>query len=1022
MDNSFPRAVSGSGFDISERIHKPLLSASSNFDRVSSYFGPKSLALVIDELSEIWKLGGKIRLILSPSDTSEIHEALENVVDDEVRIILSVEESIKKAIQKIKGSRPEIIEALEEMMISDLLQVAIVVPRTKDGIFHSKFSIYHISEHSEIGKKIESGVSRYVSVHGSFNETLSGYSHNIEDASTHRSWVPSEFEVAQVFKLRFDELWNDFAPDVISVPVTSVIRDELDLDKRTESNNYLRNMTIGSYLQRISMIPSSSGYDEAIWLMPHQISVVNSSLSYFPVRSMLCDEVGLGKTIQAGCIISRLFLENISNRAIVIAPAATLTQWAVEISQKFGIPTSVYRNQLRERYLNGELLEESRLNISSTPRNLLDNSPVTIISSQWFRLRNDEYVKELASNYELMILDEAHHARLDNWKKKSGTKLRKKIKILSELVPNVLLLTATPYQTGREDYLSLLDILQTVTEEDEEDLRIGHGVVSGKLHWNKNQQSALIRSLARRLELVKPNISSTLYDSIKSSAKPLGLKTLSRLIQDHEIDEKLLYSTLPTNISTFRNTRTMLRDLGMGFPEVIFKSIAVESGEYSEVLKKSENFIMKYLGGRNYASGLTRSLYYQRAISSISALHSTLNNRSLDVLNLEIEKAEYELDFSKIPPASAIEIERIELLVEEIEKVMAASPDPKILELNKLIDSLYKEGEKVLIFSRYTDTTRTIENELWKSFPNLSIGRYDGDFIRIREKNELAPIDVTKENLIKRLSLNEIDVIVCSDAASEGLNLQSASAVINVDVPWNPARVLQRIGRVDRLGQTSEIVKIFNLVYFGTIEERMYRVLDDRQTEAIRYLGEMPELLATEESRHLYQVFGVPITQRVDLVQSQTRGDVMLDRLSQATDHHESHINSWLNLLIEEHQNLDLNSNPASHQFVMRNPVVLNSLMDLNPGIDGILGYAICEEKIRHALVVKNEDRFIPISPSIILQSAYSSIEWMTLYDAVKQYTNDFDYVQRQDRSAGLMSSKFKNNQTSKIQYQFVEL
>jgi superfamily II DNA or RNA helicase len=1020
MTDPIPRALSGSGQNIFDKIHEPLLGSSTNFDRVSSFFGPKGLAKAISEIADIWKSGGKIRMMLSPADTSEIHQALENITDDDdERKISTVRDSIEIAVRKIKGTHPEVVAALEEMLINDLLQVAVVIPREGNGLFHSKFSIYHIGGDSEIGGHVDSGISKYVAVHGSFNESEAGYSKNIEDASTHRSWDSSEYEVAQVFKLRFDELWNDFAPDAISVPITDVVKDALDIPEGGATTHEVRNLTIGAYLHRISTIPSSLGFDDSIWLMPHQISVVNSAMMYSPVRSMLCDEVGLGKTIQAGAIMSRLISEKTCERALIIAPAATLTQWAFEISSKFGYPVSLYRNQCRERYLNGLLVDETRVNTGNDPNQLIDGSQVTIISSQWFRLRSRNYIEILVSNYQMMILDEAHHARLKNWKKREGTILHEKIKIVSELIPNVLLLTATPFQTGKADYLSLLDILQMVTEEDEEDLRIGAGVVSGELPWNPNQESMLIRSLARRLELVKPHVSSNLYETIRDAPKPLGLSKISKIINENIVDENLLFSTLPTTLSTFRNTRSMLREIGMGFPDVIFEAVPVESKEYEEVLKKSENFIMKYLGGRDFASGLTRSLYYQRAISSIAALHSTLSNRRDNILFDEIEKADHDLDFERMPPAADIEIERIELLLNEIEQVMDIVPDPKLRQLTKLIDKLYDEQRRTLIFSRYTATTSSIENELWNSFPDLSIGRYDGQHIRIRKAGESAPEDVTKDILIMRLMNDELDVVVCSDAASEGLNLQSASAVINVDVPWNPARVMQRIGRVDRLGQLSPSVLIYNLVYFGTIEERMYRVLDGRQTEAIRYLGEHPEMLSTEESRHMYQVFGVPIRERVDAEQSQTREDVMLERLLRESEHQDSHLSFWIRSIIEQNPELNLDVNPASKSFVMRNEVILKSNLKLSSSVRGELGYAVSEEGVRHALLVKSEQGFIPLTPSVLLNSnEETQIEWYALEDAVEMYENEFASIPLHLRSPGLMSDMFYHqNNTPEITF-----
>ena len=1008
MSYQIPRALSGYGQEIFDKIHKPLLSSSTNFDRVSSFFGPKGLAKAIEEIEDIWKSGGKIRLILSPADTSEIHQALENITNDEEKIS-TIRNSIEIAVRKIKGTHPEIIDALEEMLINDLLQVAIVVPREGNGLFHSKFSIYHIGSDSEIGQHVDSGISKYVAVHGSFNESEAGYSKNIEDASTHRSWESSEYEIAQVFKLRFDELWNDFAPDAISIPITNVVRKALDIPEGETSSNTIQNLTVGAYLHRISTIPTSLGFDDSIWLMPHQISVVNSAMTYTPVRSMLCDEVGLGKTIQAGAIMSRLLAEKLCDRILIIAPAATLTQWAVEISSKFGIPVSLYRNHCRERFLSGQIVDEQRVHtLNNEPNQLLDGSYVTVISSQWFRLRTMDYIENLARHFEMMILDEAHHARLNNWEKREGTILHKKIKRISEIIPNVLLLTATPFQTGRNDYLSLLDILQTVTGFDEEDLRIGAGVVSGELPWNPNQQSELIRSITRRLELVRKQIPTNLYETIRDAEKPLGLGKITKIINENTVDENLLFKTLPTTLSTFRNTRSMLREIGMGFPDVIFEAVAVEPQEYKNVLNKSENFIMKYLGGKEFASGLTRSLYYQRAISSIAALHTTLSNRRDNILVAEIEKADYQLDFERMPPTSAIEIERIELLLDEIENIMGTTIDPKVIELVKLIDKLHDEQRRTLIFSRYTATTSSIENELWNSFPNLSIGRYDGQHIRIRKAGQSSSEEVTKEILIKRLMDDEIDVIVCSDAASEGLNLQSASAVINVDVPWNPARVVQRIGRVDRLGQLSSSVIIYNLVYFGSIEERMYRVLDGRQTEAIRYLGEHPELLSTEESREMYQVFGVPIRERVDAQQSQTRGDVMLERLLKEYEHQDSHISLWIRSIIEQNPELDLDDNPASKLFAMRNDTILRSNLKFHSNVSGELGYAVCEEGVRHGLLVKAEEGFIPMTPSTLLNSdEKDEVKKYAIEEAVEIYSREFAALQAHNRSPGLMAKEF---------------
>ena len=187
MGQEIPRALSGSGVEILERIHKPLLSSSRNFDRVSSYFGIGAFVKSISEIAEVWGRKGRIRLIISPADTSDIHIALQNAANDMSDSTTIIEEIIEDAVRKIHGEYPEKVESLKQMILHGLLEVVVVKPKSGDGIFHSKFSIYHIGPDSEYGSNIDEEVSKYVAVHGSFNETSPGYGNNVEDASTHRS-------------------------------------------------------------------------------------------------------------------------------------------------------------------------------------------------------------------------------------------------------------------------------------------------------------------------------------------------------------------------------------------------------------------------------------------------------------------------------------------------------------------------------------------------------------------------------------------------------------------------------------------------------------------------------------------------------------------------------------------------------------------------------------------------------------------------------------------------------------------
>ena len=1024
MEEEIPRALSGRGEDILERIHKPLLASSENFDRVSSYFGIEALSKSISEIAEVWSRKGRIRLIISPADTSDIHIALHNASEDKQKISTIIEEVIEKAIRKIRGEYPERVEALKQMILHRLLEVVVIKPKVGEGIFHSKFSVYHISSDSDIGSRVEVGVAKYVSVHGSFNETSPGYGDNIEDASTHRSWEPGQFDVAKVFKLRFDELWNDFSNDSISIPITTSFRKAFDIDSGTSAEQErTKKITVGNFLDYTSQIPHCSGFSKSVWLLPHQASVAFSVSKYRPVRAMLCDEVGLGKTIQAGTIASRLFLEGSISRILIVAPRATLTQWALELSSKFKLPVSIFADGKFERFSQGDIIDVVRgSTASSSPHLLFEHSPIVIISKDWLVRKNPEFIEELSSLTDLLILDEAHHARIHNWRKRKGTKLWHLVKQASNIIPNILLLTATPYQTGQQDYFGLLDIIMAITPEDMQDLELGKQIVSGDIVWNPNLQGQLVRSIHRRLPDLQTVIPDELAIELVDTPPPLGLSSIMRIIEEHDISEELLHKTLPNTRFTFRNTRKMLEKIGFKFPKVTIKNIPIDPGPFQNVLDQTDDFIINHFGGKDSSSGIERGIYYQRAVSSLEALESTLRGRIEGIHFTEMERANFDLNWEDIRPASEFEIIRIERILNELEELREVHEDPKITKLVDLLNDIREDGHIPLIFSRFTDTTEEIESKLWQNFPELSIGRYDGQVQRIRYPSNNTPEEVTKDILVKKLQASEIDIIVCSDAASEGLNLQAASVVINVDVPWNPARVLQRIGRADRLGQKSPTVSVFNLAFLDTIEERMYRKLDDRQTDAIRLLGDFPQLLQTEESRLLFQPFGSNVDERVYDEAALERDKVALDKLLSISKQHNSIIAKWIDILIESNQKEKCSSNPAEIDFVLRSEATIKQGTKIftSPLSDIELGYSESNGE-KHSLLLKLTSGFIPLTPST-LAAIYSDNEELPkptdLAAATENFMAEYGAFPYDQRTPGLRSKEFQiTSQTPEYEF-----
>ena len=153
--------------------------------------------------------------------------------------------------------------------------------------------------------------------------------------------------------------------------------------------------------------------------------------------------------------------------------------------------------------------------------------------------------------------------------------------------------------------------------------------------------------------------------------------------------------------------------------------------------------------------------------------------------------------------------------------------DPKLKKVAEVVKELVNSGNKVLVFSKYTDTVNAVVHYLLKGgyFTRSEIGMYTGEGGRLFKEGSMNPVPVSKDDIVKELEEGSLKVLVCSDAASEGINLQAASAVVNVDMPWNPAKVEQRIGRVDRIGQKANVVYIRNVWYPDSIEAQMYRAL-----------------------------------------------------------------------------------------------------------------------------------------------------------------------------------------------------
>jgi SNF2 family DNA or RNA helicase len=194
------------------------------------------------------------------------------------------------------------------------------------------------------------------------------------------------------------------------------------------------------------------------------------------------------------------------------------------------------------------------------------------------------------------------------------------------------------------------------------------------------------------------------------------------------------------------------------------------------------------------------------------------------------------------------EIEELESFIQEVKQV---DDDPKMDQLYKDLDMLDRKGRsRIIVFTQYKDTMHFVRQQLrWKYGEHIAC--YSGDGGEMYDEEANAWRNVGKERVKREFSDNdgEVDILVCTDSASEGLNLQECGAMINYDLPWNPMRVEQRIGRIDRIGQEYDDVYILNYSYEDTVESDIYDRLDDRIDLFEYVVGDMQPILSSVGSK-----------------------------------------------------------------------------------------------------------------------------------------------------------------------------
>ncbi|MGJ5206127.1 DISARM system SNF2-like helicase DrmD [Bradyrhizobium sp. HKCCYLR20261] len=532
-----------------------------------------------------------------------------------------------------------------------------------------------------------------------------------------------------------------------------------------------------------------------IRLESYQLLPLKKALELPRVNLLIGDDVGLGKTVEAGLIVRELLLRRRVDTIVVAAPASMLLQWQDELAQKFGLDFTIVDRE--------HLLETRRSRgFSANPWSLGSRFIVShsVLSDETYTSGLRELLAPFRAGA-MFILDEAHHAAPSSgaaWAVES--QMTKAVRDIAALFEHRLFLSATPHNGHSNSFATLLEILDP-------------------------------QRFTRGIAVEAKDLEPVMVRRLKEDLRRLGHAFPARIVDPIEIS-----------------------DLPPDAPELL---LALMLDEYSESAT-----------GGSRARFLFANLQ-QRLFSSIAAFHRTLttHRRSLarQAEELAADGAETAPELIEDDDAIAAathhakgELGDLEAAIAHVDRMLAISaaardqPDARIAAmLDWIEDEMLDDGHgwkdrRLILFTEWEDTRRWLVERLKEGLLQRSAGRVDldGRILNFTGQTSLAERDRIKIAFNAPFDKEPVRILVCTDAAREGLNLQArCHDLIHVDLPWNPSRLEQRNGRIDRKLQPSKTVSCRYFVYTQREEDCVLDALV-RKTEVIRkQLGAAGEVL-----------------------------------------------------------------------------------------------------------------------------------------------------------------------------------
>ena len=552
--------------------------------------------------------------------------------------------------------------------------------------------------------------------------------------------------------------------------------------------------------------------------VPYQFRPALKMIKSDSPRLLIADDVGVGKTIEAGLILKELEARSSINSVLVICPRPLVAErkWELEMKRFDESFTQLDGKEFLQAISDTDRDFEwpDRHKKTIIPYSLFGEDAIMGTEAQTDKKRKVKGLAQLdpLPQFDLVIVDEAHTIR------NSNTWAYAAVELFCRNAGAVVFMSATPLQNSNNDLYTLLNLLRpdivfdkdtflTMSEPNEFINNLARIVRGQPENWNKETA-----------EQIKKILGTTWGRNVIQHNPCFGkvyqLTEKTDITREEKIEALSMIESLHSfNEIITRTRRREIEDFCVRRTQTVNVSFSDEQKELYDVLIEFEATALTMIHGNRSVRFMMCTIMRQAAscIYGLAPFMSDIVRKKIDQIQTDGELYEYDFELNSDEENSIFE------LADEIEKRSSklSGNDPKIDKLVEIIEQKQKdENNRIIIFSSFRHTLAYVREHLKKK--GYRVAQVDGS-VPDEER-----FNIRERFLLDRADKKAVDVLLFSEVGCEGLDYQFCDTMINYDLPWNPMRIEQRIGRIDRRGQKSDAVKIYNMVTSGTIDAVIY--------------------------------------------------------------------------------------------------------------------------------------------------------------------------------------------------------